>query len=416
MGTSLFDLMPDNGMPGSPSAIRQMMSLLQQPNEPVAQEGSSAIMPQGDYGQGHGGLLGPTPTFAAPQGKPGMIDRIMGRFRPKAPAGYEGLLSTEEIHGARPGLLQSLIGTPDAPSSSDRYRGNLNNIVAMKQMAGQIASQKQLQESRAAIAQRYPEKPNETPQETIARLRSMFAAAVGAGDTEMAGKLGEVVKALGGERGAGDDLEWIDMGGEKALVRKSTGEVIRREKKSPTARDPNAPDTAAQMREQRNFQREQQLSDDYNKDTKETREMAVKVAGAISEAPAAKQGDGVAQVNMLYAFVSSMDPGTAVREGEIGLVRSAGSLVQQAQGLLAKYADGQAVTVPPAMVEQMANLMRRRLEGSKKYVESRSKYYQNRARRWGVNADNFPVLEIDLPEPSAANTGGAVKNAIGGIR
>jgi hypothetical protein len=218
----------------------------------------------------------------------------------------------------------------------------------------------------------------------------------------MAGKMGEVLKSMGGvlegpKPGAVKGPSWEDMGGEKWLV-DAQGNVLRKEKKSPSPRDPNAPSGAEQVRDQRMFIREQQLADDYNKDTKETRDMAVKVMGALSEAPAAKRGDGIAQVNLLYAFVSSMDPGTAVREGEIGLVRSAGSLVQQAQAMLSKYGQGQAVTVPPAMVEQIAQLMKRRLEGSQRYVKSRASYYKGRARQWGVNESAFPELDIPTPE------------------
>ena len=287
-----------------------------------------------EYGQGlyPGGLLSPTPPFAAPQ-KPSMIQRIMDRFRPQAPAGFEGLLSPEEIQSARPSFLQSIIGAPNAPSSSQHYRNNLTQIAAMKQAAEQVRSQKQLSEARQRITAKYALPENATREQAIGALRGMMAEYAAIGDHEMVGKMAGYMS--GADKSASEQRpQEINLGGEVEL-RYPDGR-IERIKKTPSPRDPNAPDTAAQLRDQRMFQREQQLADDYNKDTKDSRELAVKVSGAVSEAAAAKAGDGVAQVNMLYAFVSSMDPGTAVREGELGLVRSASSLVQQAQGLLSK--------------------------------------------------------------------------------
>lgn len=164
------------------SAIQGMMSLLQpQP-------------PEGGYGEGiyPQGLLQPTPGFGGPsqQAKPpSMIERIMDRFRPKAPAGYEGLLSQEEIEGARPGLLRSIISHPDAPGASDLYRGNLNNIVAVKQAAEQMQSQKKMSDARARIQAKYSLPANATREQQIEALRGMWADYAAIGDHEMVGKM-----------------------------------------------------------------------------------------------------------------------------------------------------------------------------------------------------------------------------------
>jgi hypothetical protein len=126
-------------------------------------------------------------------------DWLQSKVVPQAPAGYEGILSSEEIKSARPGLLQSLIGTPDAPSPRDRYQQNLRGILEMKQVAGQMASQKQLAQSRQQIAASFPPLPeNASPQQQAQRLMQMFTAFAQAGDTEMAGKMGEVLKSMGG--------------------------------------------------------------------------------------------------------------------------------------------------------------------------------------------------------------------------
>jgi hypothetical protein len=69
----------------------------------------------------------------------------------------------------------------------------------MKQVAGQMASQKQLASSRQQIAASFPPLPeNASPQQQAQRLMQMFTAFAQSGDTEMAGKMGEVLKSMGG--------------------------------------------------------------------------------------------------------------------------------------------------------------------------------------------------------------------------
>lgn len=130
----------------------------------------------------------------------GISDRVVGN----APAGYDALLSPDEIKSARPSFLQSIIGTPDAPSPQERYRNNLNNIIGVKQVADQLATQQQaaaehqrLLATRAAIGKQFQVPPNATPQQQVQTLMQMYTAYTQAGDTEMAGKMAEVLKSMG---------------------------------------------------------------------------------------------------------------------------------------------------------------------------------------------------------------------------
>lgn len=384
-------------------------------------------------------MAGPSAMPMPPQAPPklSLFDRFkmkmsQGLGTPTPPPGMEGMMTPDMMKQARGrGLLDfglsmlessgPVVGAP-APSMGQAlgragkagmasYDNALQQNMQQGLLADQQKQQQAMQQSRAQIQQKFAPRPGASPEEVEASLKGMFAEFVRNGDTEMVGRLAQVMPSL--QRGEQAGTDWQDFGGYKALVDKATGKELRRVEKTPSPRDPNAPDTAQQMRDQRMFAREQQLTDDFNKDTKDSREMANKVAGAIAEAPAAKAGDGIAQVNLLYAFISAMDPGTAVREGEIGLVRSAGSLVQQAQGLLAKYGQGQAITVPPAMVDQLAGLMQRRLEGAKKYVDSRAKYYSGRAKYWKLeNADKlFPGFDVpSAGAPGRPTTGNPLLN------
>lgn len=258
------------------------------------------------------------------------------------------------------------------------------------------------------------------PVERFRRAQELLPMAIEAGDEKAIGALSQLVQAMKVETPKPPKREWLDVGGEKVLVGEDGMPVLDAEgkpttmRKTPTPRDPNVGGGGGTGGGQE-FNREDKLTDDYNRDTRDTRTTAEKVAGALAEAPNARRGDGVAQVNMLYAFVSSMDPGTAVREGEIGLVRSAASLRQQAAAYLDKYGRGEAVVVPPAMVAQMEALLRRRYEGLQRYVKERGNYYESRAKRYGLSGrDLFPGLP-DAPAAPAADVSG-LKQKYGGLR
>jgi hypothetical protein len=60
------------------------------------------------------------------------------------------------------------------------------------------------------------------------------------------------------------------------------------------------------------------------------------------------------------------------------------------------------------MIDQMSNLMQRRLDGSAKYVKSRSGYYKTRAKQWGVNESAFPELELPQAPPVTSKGSGSV--------
>lgn len=305
-----------------------------------------------------------------------------------------------------PTLTQSLgrAGT----AGLEAFDAAKQNALTSRMQHMQIRDAERLSKSRAAIMQKYPISPNMTSEQTIDTLERMFAEFSAAGDHEMSGKIGEVLKSYGGNRAAAKAPQEIRVGNEVILRDPTTGKVVDRYPIRPSPKDPNAPDTAQQLRDQRMFQREQQLTDDFNRDTRDIRGAAREINGAISEVPRAMQGDGAAQVNILYAFVKAMDPASVVREGEVALARLASPFWQQAQSLLTKYMSGESVVMPPQMLEKMGELMQRRLRGYERSVNERADYYTGRAKRWGLDAtDAFPRLNLNQPTPEAsAPTGG----------
>jgi hypothetical protein len=121
------------------------------------------------------------------------------------------LLTPDEIKSAKPGRLQSLIGTPDAPSSSARYQGNLNHILELKQYAQSLADNqtarnnaKMIQSVRLKAGQMFAPAPNETPQQAAQRLMNHGMYLMGNGDEEggakMLASVGQLSKVLEGRR------------------------------------------------------------------------------------------------------------------------------------------------------------------------------------------------------------------------
>ena len=383
-------------------------------------------------------LLGASPVAAGPQQKMSIWDKMQNVVAP-APMGMQGLLTEQDIKNARnQGLLgfgASLLESSGPTTAANRvgfgqaigrglnqgmgaYQGAINqqlgrmgaaqqyNMNAMEIKAKQQAQQQeqQMAANRAAIVQKYGQPNLQDPNGTAKWIDTVIPELMQAGDVELVGRLSEIRKSLGnGPAGKVVEPEKIDLGGTVIGRDPVTGKEVYRYDKTAAPRDTGAGAEQRQaLQMQRDFQREQQLGDDFNKDTTPYRQVAYKLRGALDAAPQAKAGDPASQINMLYAFVNAMDPQSAVREGEIALAQAATPFWTRARAMLDKYTSGQSVTVPPAMVESMEQLMRRRYEGLEKATNERIKYYSNRGKRWGVQPDSFAPLD---PIPPATQSG-----------
>lgn len=172
-----------------------------------------------------------------------------------------------------------------------------------------------------------------------------------------------------------------------SLVNPQTGEVIYRSPKTPTPRDPNAQSTA---QDPRVFRIENTLTNAFGAEVNKLRELhSIVLTPALRTAAAARQGNGPAQVELLYSFVRALDPNSVVREGEVALIGKARSLRQRAEGLIAKGTRGDAVVVPPSMVTQMADLIEERTRNIERFAGERQRYYESRARRSGIDPEGL---------------------------
>lgn len=367
------------------------------------------------------------PPIFAPEPPKGLLGRIgsavktglanagSNLFAP--PAGLEQLTSPEDAsHARRNALLQMGIamsqGTGETPLASlgrglgaaqSAFHGSLQDAVQQRVQAEQIAKQRAMVKARADIANKYPARPGETAEQTVDRMKQMFAEYTRIGDLETAGKLGEVIKSIG--QPTSKKPTWEDFGGYKVQY-DADGKPVQRVDKTPTPRDPALQQAAEEARATRqdnaNFRNEDKLATSFNRDTEKYRELHMKLNGAVSEAARALAGDGAAQTNVLYSFVSAMDPQSAVREGEMALVQAAASLRARADRMYRQAVEsGKSAAVPRQMLEQMRDLMARRIKMNQEYVQGRANYYSARARRSKIDPEGlFPVLE-DAPAVAA---------------
>jgi hypothetical protein len=183
MGTSLFDSTP---------SINQMMGLLSSPQQPM-QPITAQQMPQTQ------------PNLPQAQ-QPKLVDRLQDRLsgllqsvRPKAARGYEGLLSSEEVESARPGIFRTLFHQP-GETAEKIYRERLDNMVKMKEYAQGVAQQKGLAATREKLAALFPAQPNESEVQRNQRLEAMGAFALQHGDEGTAKSIAEFLKVSGGQR------------------------------------------------------------------------------------------------------------------------------------------------------------------------------------------------------------------------
>jgi hypothetical protein len=282
-----------------------------------------------------------------------------------------------------------------------RAGGVEHQMNQMKLKAGkeEMARGDQLRTGRAALMQKLG-KPNSADPAAMAKwIDAALPDLIAMGDEETVSRLSEIRKTLGGQHGKGPDVDKVDTGSEiitRHIMPDGSIRVLGRDPKTPSPKDPNDPARAG-LEFQRDYTREQGLSDDFNKDTTPYRQSAKKISEALAGADRAAAGDPASQIDMLYAFVNTMDPQSVVREGEIALAQAATPFWSKARAMLDKYSTDRSVSVPPAMVQSMAELMRRRYGGLESAIGERQKYYRNRGKRWGVADDAFAGIDPLAP-------------------
>lgn len=331
-----------------------------------------------------------------------------GMPQPAQPPEGMSLFSDEDMRGARArglmGFGLSLLGDsgwhpkyggPTLTSSIgkagaaglDAFDSAKANALATRAQGMQLRDAERLSKSRAAIMQKYPISPNMTSEQTISTLERMFAEFSAAGDHEMSGKIGEVLKSYGGNRAGAKVPQWEDFGGYKQRTNPLTGEPMGDPvTKTPSPRDPNAPSGAEQLREQRMIARANALQSAWTRETNRIAQAAEQFGTLMSNVDEAKTGNPMAQIALVFAYMKTLDPTSVVRETEYATVENARGIPEHVRNLWNRVKDGARLT--SEQIDNMTVSGRNTAKTWKRKQNSFAKTYAARAKRRGVDPED----------------------------
>lgn len=317
------------------------------------------------------------------RGFPGILERVFaGQNDPR--------LSDEQNASARKAaMLRAGLSILASPDSGFR-------AIAQGGLAGQEAGQQMRADT---LTQRQAAERQQRLQAAVAggaidrnALQKLFVEAIVSGDTESAGKLSEVLKSMGGGQSANlpslqlkDGINPATGKPEQYQFNPHTGDV----KWLGVAPIQSPTSTSSDVENQRRFQRENSLVDDFNAQVKPFKDTYMQIQGTLGSVPLAKAGDGAAQNELVVTFVKALDPTSVAREGEVELARSASSIWDQVQAAMDKYISGKAVLLPPDLITKMEAMLKRRSASYERQWTDLHGNFTGRAKRWGVDPGVF---------------------------
>lgn len=340
---------------------------------------------------------------------PGLLERLM-----PTPAGMQGLLSEEALRQARAqGLLGfgsalldaagPVVGGP-APSLGQALARGLQAGMGAYQNAAQQAAQGELAArqmplveqqmrvqgaqlsdterillARQQIREQFAPRGPETREQALERLKAMFTAYVQAGDTEMVGRLAQVIAAMQGEQR--EPGTWMTVMGPDGKPRRRY--VTASEAGETGIEEYINRDSNPALELQRSFGRENRLQAQYEKAVKPWMDARNNIEVALTSVPEAVRGEGLAQVALLYAFIDALDPESVVREGEVALARAATPLWTRAKAWVSQV-ENKSMILPPETVQQLAELLRRRQAGYEGRIKKLREHYIGIAGRYNI--------------------------------
>jgi hypothetical protein len=344
----------------------------------------------------------------------------------------EGLFTPEDMSGARSrglmGFGLSLLGDsgwhpkyggPTLGSSIGRagqaglqaFDAAKANSLATRQQATQMRDAERLSKSRAMIAGKYPITPGMTSEQTIATLERMFAEFSAAGDHEMSGKIGEVLKSYGGNRAGAKTPQYEDFGGYKQMIDPATGQPTGpRIPLTVKPRDTSAPLSAAeQLHEQRMTARANALNSAWIRETARIAQASEQFGTLMANVDEAKGGNPLAQMSMVFSFMKTLDPTSVVRESEYATAENARGVPETIRNLWNRVKDGARLT--PEQIDNMVVSGRNSAKTWKRKQSSFAKTYTARAKRRGVDPDDvisdyFDGMGLDDAPGSPTSVGG----------
>lgn len=114
------------------------------------------------------------------------------------------------------------------------------------------------------------------------------------------------------------------------------------------------------------------------------------------------KNDPTKQVSLVFSFGKMLDPESVVRESEYALIANARGLFDSLQQMIPQLQTGAKLT--PAQLQSMQGIAQQMLGGAGTRIDALSQYYDNLAKRRGVDPENV------LPSYATKGAGGKVVN------
>jgi hypothetical protein len=347
---------------------------------------------------------------------PNLWDKIQGGLMP-VPAGMEGLLSEEEIKAGRgQGMLAmgaSLLAD-SGPKTADQYTGlgaSLGKAIqagqgAMQQPAANKMAVMQMQAAKMGLEGKQMEierakalaglrkqivANNPMPKNgDMNRMRdwidSVLPQFIEANDEETVAKLSQIRSTMTNNQQGKEPGDWVTVPG-------PDGQPMRRYVTASQAGQQGIPEYQKPQRDtddaltiNSRIINEERITKNYDDRIAGVQE----TADAFISAKAAEKMGGAGDLQILYNFITALDPQSVVREGEIALARQAASLYSQAH-ILKNKLETQGGNLSPIMRKQMIDLMGKMVELKTTRAELAMKDSGERAKRFG--------LEVNLYDP-----------------
>jgi hypothetical protein len=162
--------------------------------------------------------------------------------------------------------------------------------------------------------------------------------------------------------------------------------------------------TAAAEAGKKGFKNASDLRDEYNKNpaVKEFRTITNAYGDVKRNADiAAKSKTGTGDIALVYSFIKMLDPGSAVKEGEIDMQKAASGPAAQYLNLWTSVTTGKPLT--PGQRGDIVGIARGAYENRKGAMAQFDEYHKGLARKYGIPEDEvIPSLGavVDTPGPS----------------
>lgn len=156
-----------------------------------------------------------------------------------------------------------------------------------------------------------------------------------------------------------------------------------------------------------NFKNEQAMADDHRAQSKnfiEVRDAFTRVKGALKTATTSAP----ATLTAATSFMKLLDPGSVVRESELGMALAATGAFDRMSNYFNQLQNGQVLT--PSQAREFEDIAKRVYAAAEKSQQQLDRDYRTKAGRYGLNTENVVTDYYSQPEaPPAPPVEGAMQ-------